>query len=112
MNKQASPVKQKVRPPAFIANHGSFRPNIFPGKKGYRVAARDRRERLIWFVWSVLFIWSVSFNPPNQIDQINKRNQPAHALHASRSIAAGGLFQHPANTIRLRILFSAGYESQ
>jgi hypothetical protein len=39
---------------------------------------------LIWFIWSVLFIWLVSFN---QTDQLNKRDQPVLAFHASRSLA-------------------------
>jgi hypothetical protein len=39
---------------------------------------------LIWFIWSVLFIWLISFN---QTNQINKRNQPVLALHAPRSLA-------------------------
>ena len=56
--------------------------------------ARDRRNErdgrgLIWFILSVLFIWLVSFN---QTDQKNKRDQPALALHALRSVDTGGGF--------------------
>ena len=41
-------------------------------------------------IWSVLFIWLVSFNQTNQTnqtDQINKRDQPVLAFHAPRSLA-------------------------
>ena len=48
-----------------------------------RIAERDRREGLIWFIWFVLFIWLVSFS---QTDQINKRNQPVLALYASQPV--------------------------
>jgi hypothetical protein len=41
---------------------------------------------LIWFIWFVLFIWSVSFK------QSNKRNQPVLALHAPRSLALVDFF--------------------
>ena len=38
-------------------------------------------------IWSVLFIWFVSFNQTNQIDQINKRDHSGLALHAPHSLA-------------------------
>ena len=47
-----------------------------------RIAERDWRNELIWFIWSVLFIWLVLPDQTNQTDQINKRNKPVLALHA------------------------------
>ena len=44
MNKIGEPVKQKVRLPTFIVNHEYLRLSVFPGKKGYRVVARDRQD--------------------------------------------------------------------
>jgi hypothetical protein len=38
----------------------------------HRIAERDGRDALIWFIRPVLLIWSVPFNQTNQTDQINK----------------------------------------
>ena len=70
-----------------------------------RIAERDRldeRDGLIWFIWFDLFVWLVSFNQTNQTNQINKRNKPVLMPHAARSVAAGGLFQHPDKGWELR----------
>jgi hypothetical protein len=36
-------------------------------------------------IWSVLFIWLVSYNQTNKINQMNKRDQPVLAFHAPLS---------------------------
>ena len=62
--------------------------------------ARDLREKrdwpdgrgLIWFIWSVRFIWLVSFNQTHQKDQINKRDPPVFALRAPRSLPLADFF--------------------
>ncbi len=49
-------------------------------------STQGRRGRLVWFIWSVLFIWLVSCNQTNKTDQINKRDQPVLAFHAPPSV--------------------------
>ena len=55
----------------------------------YYSGTQDGRDG---FIWSVSFIWFVSFNQTNQIDWINKKNHPALARHAPRSGALADCF--------------------
>jgi hypothetical protein len=58
---------------------------VAPQENSGRRTERDGRG-LIWFIWSVLFIWLVSCNQTNKTDQINKRDQPVLAFHAPPSV--------------------------
>ena len=60
------------------------------GEHSSEVVERDSRDG---FIWSVSFIWFVSFKQTNQMDQ---RNHPALALHTLGSVALAG---HPQQGI-------------
>jgi hypothetical protein len=73
------------------------RPCGTAGEHSRRIARRDWRDGrdgcgLIWFIWSVLFTWLVSFNQTNQTDHINKGDQPVLALDAPMSLALPAFF--------------------
>jgi hypothetical protein len=54
-----------------------------PGGNGGRLVGFEQADGIvIWFVWSVSFVWLNETNQMNQINQTNKTNQINQTDHA------------------------------